>query len=93
VGAVVTLRGTINDSDPVHGTFVLQVNWDDGSAPEVFSFAAKPSREIAVTHVFQAVGQHTVHLIWRDENPLLGFGPALSDDLTVNWDPCQGACA
>jgi hypothetical protein len=85
-GAVARLTGTIVDADP-HGTFVLQVDWNDGTATQVASFPAKPTIELSLTHVFQTVGQHTVHLIWRDKNRVLGFGPALSDDLIVHVTP------
>jgi hypothetical protein len=81
VGHQATLTGTINDGDPRNGNFVLQVSWGDSTAPQVFSFPGIPSRQIEVDHVFQEVGLHTVHLIWRDFNPALGFGPAISDDL------------
>jgi hypothetical protein len=85
-GQPATLSGTIVDAD-VHGTFILQVNWDDGTPTQVFSFPGKPSRQIAEDHVFQEVGQHTVIIIWRDFRSGLGFGPALTDDLTVDVTP------
>jgi hypothetical protein len=87
VGHQATLTGTINDSDPVHGTFVLQVNWDDGTPIQVASFPAQSTRKVTLPHIYNEVGQHTVHLIWNDFNPALGFGPAISDDLTVNVTP------
>jgi hypothetical protein len=87
VGHQATLRGTIVDGDPRNGNFVLQVSWGDSTAPQVFSFPGKPSRQIEVDHVFQEAGVHTVHLIWHDFNPALGFGPAISDDLQITTSP------
>jgi hypothetical protein len=87
-GSVATLRGTIVDGDP-NGTFVLQVDWGDSTPTQVFLFP--PRGQVELSHTYTVLGVHTVHLIWRD---LLdgSFGPARSDDLTVQWDPCVGGC-
>jgi hypothetical protein len=79
-GVVATLRGTINDGDVVHGTFILQVNWDDGTPTQVFSFP--PRGQVEIPHTYTVLGQHTVHLVWKD---LLdgSFGPARTADLTI----------
>jgi hypothetical protein len=87
-GSVATLRGTITDPDR-NGTFVLQVDWADGTPTQVATFP--PHGQAELSHTYTVLGQHTVHLIWRD---LLdgSFGPARSDDLTVQFDPCNGVC-
>jgi autotransporter-associated beta strand protein len=64
-GRSATLTGTIVDPD-VHGTFVLRVEWGDGSAPETHTYGPNAPRNVQLHHVYHKAGKYTIHMAWQD---------------------------
>jgi autotransporter-associated beta strand protein len=87
-GRFATLTGTIVDPN-AHGTFLLRVDWGDGSLAQIFAFPADAGT-VHVQHLYpdNAPGTssttYTVQLAWRDT-----LGPSKGADLqaTVNDVP------
>jgi hypothetical protein len=95
-GGVATLTGTISDKDPTD-EFILDVDWDDGTAEERFVFQPDGTgpvngRPVALTHRYldtdpegPAVTHHTIHLRWQDQD-----GSQNTGDLGVAVDNLPG---
>jgi autotransporter-associated beta strand protein len=80
-GKSATLSGTIADSNP-QGTFILQVNWGDGSPVQTFTYGPDAPRNVQLQHDYDKPGHHTVHLAWHDVN-----GPTNTAELAVIVHP------
>src|SRR5262249_13558132 len=71
------LTGRIADPDPLD-TFILDVDWGDGSPPETFTFRPGAPRDVRLGHPYRDDGTYTIRLAWRDQH---GLGN--SDVLTI----------
>jgi autotransporter-associated beta strand protein len=66
-GHTATLTGTIVDPD-VHGTFVLRVDWGDGTPAQTFTYPPSAPRRVRLRHRYSGAGHYTVRLLWQDRN-------------------------
>jgi autotransporter-associated beta strand protein len=72
-GSVATLRGTIVEPNR-HDTFILIVDWSDGTPTQTFSFAPGTSRRVNLRHRFlddpngAISDQFFIHLSWHDKD-------------------------
>jgi uncharacterized delta-60 repeat protein len=78
-GGVVTLTGTISDSDP-HDVFFLSVSWGDGTPVEQHVFADSNGLQVQVRHRYLDDGAYPIQLAWRDK---AGEGSAAGLTTTV----------
>jgi autotransporter-associated beta strand protein len=82
-GDLATVSGTISDPD-VFDTFLLDVNWGDGTPVQTFVFLPGTPRDVQVSHRYldnptgAPSGTYTIHLTWRDQH-----GDGNSGDLAV----------
>jgi autotransporter-associated beta strand protein len=84
-GKQATLTGTIVDPN-AHGTFLLRVDWGDGSLPQIFTFSADAGT-VHVEHRYPdnppgtPTMNYTIHLAWKDT-----LGPSRGAELHVAVD-------
>jgi autotransporter-associated beta strand protein len=89
-GDVATVTGTISEPD-AGDTFILQVDWGDGTGQETYTFAPGSPRTVQVSHRYRddnpsgtPSDNYTIGLHWMDQH---GFGNSGTLTVTVNNVP------